>query len=66
MALEGQRALLTGAGKGLGRAMAHALAAQGVHVIVTDRNEPLVTEVSEQDTDNLASRAHIASNRAPQ
>ena len=37
--LDGKVALMTGASRGLGRAMALALAAAGAHVVVNGRNE---------------------------
>ncbi|HEY6869050.1 MAG TPA: SDR family NAD(P)-dependent oxidoreductase, partial [Novosphingobium sp.] len=36
--IAGQRALVTGAGRGLGRGIARALAAEGAHVIALDRD----------------------------
>ncbi|MEH0833000.1 SDR family oxidoreductase [Pectobacterium cacticida] len=42
--IEGKTALVCGAGSGLGRAIAQALAAEGVHVAVTGRNEEKLME----------------------
>jgi NAD(P)-dependent dehydrogenase (short-subunit alcohol dehydrogenase family) len=42
--LEGQTALVTGGGKGIGRSMALALAARGVRVVVTGRDERALGE----------------------
>jgi NAD(P)-dependent dehydrogenase (short-subunit alcohol dehydrogenase family) len=42
--LEGQVALVTGGGKGMGRAIALALAARGVRVVVTGRDERALGE----------------------
>ncbi len=49
--LDGRRALVTGAGRGLGRAIAHGLAEAGAHVIACSRTaaelESLVAEIVE-------------------
>lgn len=42
--ISGKTALVCGAGSGLGRAMAQALAAEGVKVAVTGRNEEKLAE----------------------
>ena len=39
MNIIGKNAVVTGGGRGLGKAVALALAAEGVHVAITGRNE---------------------------
>ena len=46
MKLEGKAAVVTGAGRGLGRAYADALAAAGANVVVNDVDEGAAGEVS--------------------
>jgi NAD(P)-dependent dehydrogenase (short-subunit alcohol dehydrogenase family) len=48
MMLEGQVALVTGAGSGIGRAIALKFAAEGASVALADRNLPAVEEVAAQ------------------
>src|SRR5262245_56072435 len=48
MLLEGRRALVTGAGTGIGRAIAHALARAGARVAVTDKDEGAAVAVAHE------------------
>ena len=48
MILDGRRALVTGAGSGIGAACARALASQGAHVIVADFNPESAQEVADE------------------
>src|SRR5258708_6051813 len=50
--LKGQRALVTGAGTGLGRAMATGLAAAGAEVVLVGRRAAFLAETA----DNLAAQ----------
>lgn len=60
-ALEGQVALVTGAGAGLGRAVAHALAEAGARVMVGDRDEASARAVArELGSRALAQRVDVA------
>src|SRR4051794_5511016 len=55
--LSGQRALVTGAGTGLGRAMAIGLAAAGAEVVLVGRRAALLAETAEHlATEGAASR----------
>jgi NAD(P)-dependent dehydrogenase (short-subunit alcohol dehydrogenase family) len=46
--LSGKRAVVTGGGRGLGSAIATALAAEGAHVLVVDRNREAADEIVAQ------------------
>ena len=58
MNLQGQSAIVTGGGSGLGEAVARALAAQGVKVAVLDINEAGAQRVA-ADIGGLACRCDI-------
>ena len=45
MRLDGQTAIVTGGGRGLGRAVAETLASLGAHVVIASRNAPQLDEV---------------------
>ncbi len=51
--LDGQRALITGASRGIGRAVAEALHAAGAHTLLVARGEPALREMA----DTLGTRA---------
>lgn len=55
-ALSGRRVVVTGAGRGLGEAMAHALAAHGAAVVVAD----VVTERAERVAEAIRTSGHTA------
>jgi 3-hydroxybutyrate dehydrogenase len=46
MSLQGRTAVVTGGGSGIGRAVAHRLAADGATVVVLDRDEPAAAKVA--------------------
>lgn len=48
LGIKGKKALVTGAGRGLGRAIAEALAAEGASLLVTSRTEADLTELVEK------------------
>jgi NAD(P)-dependent dehydrogenase (short-subunit alcohol dehydrogenase family) len=56
MRLKGKRALVTGAGSGIGRAIAHGFAAEGATVIVADLNRDRARET----TESLLAAGHSA------
>lgn len=60
-ALEGKTALVTGAGTGIGRAIAHAFAAQGASVMLAGRRrEPLETVRQEVEAAGGMAHVHVA------
>lgn len=58
--LEGQTALVTGGGKGFGRAIALALAARGVRVVVTGREEKALGETVGEIAHGGGKARHLA------
>lgn len=44
--LSGSRAVITGSGRGIGRAIAEAMAAEGAHVAISDLNAESTEEVA--------------------
>ena len=48
LGIKGRTALVCGASKGLGRACAEALAAEGVHLVITGRNAAALDEAAAQ------------------
>lgn len=64
--MEGKVALVTGAGRGIGKAIALALAAQGAFVIVNyngskERAEEVVRQIKEQGGDGVSYQCNVAS-----
>jgi NAD(P)-dependent dehydrogenase (short-subunit alcohol dehydrogenase family) len=56
--LAGQHAVVTGGGRGIGAAIAGALAAHGVHVTVMARTASTVTEMAQSLRDRFKTNAH--------
>ena len=56
--LAGQHAVVTGGGRGIGAAIAGALAARGVHVTVMARTASAVSEMAKSLRDSFNTRAH--------
>jgi 3-oxoacyl-[acyl-carrier protein] reductase len=58
--LEGRTALVTGASMGIGRAIARALAAEGVEVCIAARRAELLEELAAEIESAGGARAHVA------
>jgi 3-oxoacyl-[acyl-carrier protein] reductase len=62
--LEGKRCLITGGGKGIGRAIALAFAAEGADVAIIDRNqasmEEAVTGIKALGAKTIGARADVS------
>jgi NAD(P)-dependent dehydrogenase (short-subunit alcohol dehydrogenase family) len=58
--LEGRVALVTGGGKGIGRAIARGLAARGVRVVITGRDEKALGEVVGEIANGGGKARHLA------
>jgi NAD(P)-dependent dehydrogenase (short-subunit alcohol dehydrogenase family) len=55
MKLEGRVAIVTGAGQGIGRAIAEKLRAEGASVVVADKN----SETAEKTAAEIGGTAHV-------
>ena len=63
----GQVVLVTGAGQGLGRAMAHRFAAEGATVVIAEINETTGAALAAELTDKhgVTAQAHASTSPAP-
>lgn len=61
MELKGKIALITGAGKGIGKAVAQALAREGAHLILLARDRATLEGVAEHLTTQYGVRTHVES-----
>lgn len=57
LGLRGKRALVTGATGGIGRNIAHALAAEGVDIVVTGRDQARLEELAAEIEDRYSTQA---------
>jgi NAD(P)-dependent dehydrogenase (short-subunit alcohol dehydrogenase family)/pimeloyl-ACP methyl ester carboxylesterase len=64
--LDGRLALVTGAGSGIGRAAARALAGHGARILLVDRDESSLVEVGESITDSRTLVCDVADPEAMQ
>ena len=64
--LEGRTALITGGGKGIGRAVAKALAGMGAHVVVNYRSDAAAAEQTAHETGGSAVRCDVSDGEAVQ
>jgi 3-oxoacyl-[acyl-carrier protein] reductase len=64
--LEGRTALVTGGGKGIGRAVSAALASMGAHVVVNYRADSIAAEETAQAIGGVAVRCDVSDGAAVQ
>ena len=58
LGLKGKVAVVTGASRGLGKAIAYGLAAEGTALAVCSRSEPLITEIARDISDRYQTAVH--------
>ncbi len=64
--LEGRTALVTGGGKGIGRAISRALAAMGARVVVNYRSDAAVADATALEVEGIAVRCDVTDGEAVQ
>ncbi|HLH69590.1 MAG TPA: 3-oxoacyl-ACP reductase FabG [Candidatus Dormibacteraeota bacterium] len=64
--LEGRTALVTGGGKGIGRAISRALAAMGARVVVNYRSDAAAAEATAREVEGIAVRCDVTDGEAVQ
>jgi 3alpha(or 20beta)-hydroxysteroid dehydrogenase len=62
--LDGKVALVTGAARGIGAAIAHSFAEEGARLVLTDADEAAVRQVAADIGDRADAHAHDVTNEA--